>query len=327
MKLLIWVYLGMALLGGGCQRVSKVTNDTETNTETNTQNDVTNAAGNAVDDAAGDADGDAVDGGAVDGDAVDGDTVNDAADDAASDADSETVSMTQDPAETSDQSNSDAVLNYDGEESQGAAASFIITVPALDDEGITDCTVVKEEEWESDESDSDCILTHYSDNGTTATVSGRSALVVHADAYNRYNATGPSVEIEMPLDRPAADMSNEDFSVSFDIYIPEEHAGNNMAEMQCSVQFGLWSGEKSDLNVIYSKLYIIDADMGYDSWNSIYGRVKVSGGDIYYSSFERDPEDWVMDDIRIQVICEGNGAYDDMELLYYVTNIVVKKES
>lgn len=224
------------------------------------------------------------------------------------------------------------VLRLDFEDGQGAGDKFYVSVPADDDADITDCDVVVES---ADAADTDsavdtatdtavdtadtaatgqCILTHYADNNSAVEMAGHNALLIHADAYNRFSSDGPSVEVQFALDEEDVNMSDESFTVSFDIYVP-----SSMEQYGCQPQFALFTGEDGGYTPLYSTIYGVT----YDAWESISGEVKASGGDITYSDFENNPGDWLMDYVRIQLMCSAEGTLDDTEVMFYLDNIVV----
>lgn len=235
------------------------------------------------------------------------------------------------------------VLRLDFEDGQGGGDKFYVSVPAADDADITDCTVVEETE-EAVDTDSavdtatdtavdtaadtadtaaaapdQCILSHYADNNTAVEMAGQNALKIHVDAYNRFNSTGPSVEVQFTLDEADVNMSDMSddgfFTVSFDVYVPSE-----LEQYNCQPQFALFTGDDGGYTPIYSNIHSVT----YDAWQNISGEVKDSGGDISYSGFENDPDDWLMDYVRVQLMCdEAAGAVDDIELTFYLDNIVV----
>ena len=211
-------------------------------------------------------------------------------------------------------------LSLDFEDGQGAGDKFYVSVPALDDADISDCTVVEQAEGDTDGEDTDagCVLTHYADNNTATEIAGHNALTVHVDAYKRYSDNdGPSVEVQFALDNPPVDMSSETYTASFDIYIPKTVDGKDLEELQCKPQFAFFS---ADYTPIYSTVF---ENVTFDSWNSFSGAVKATGGAINFSKFVNNPGDWQLDYFRVQVMCSGDEAVDDTELLFYLDNVKV----
>ena len=209
-------------------------------------------------------------------------------------------------------------LNLDFENGEGAGDKFYVSIPADDDDGIDDCTVKVMEEGDTDAGEADdCVLKQYADNNTAAETDGENALMVHADAYNRWDAEGPSVEVQFTLDESGIDMSAEDVVVTFDIFVP-----GAMGDLQCAPQFAIFSDD-GDFTPLYSVVFSVN----YDQWTTLTGEVKASGGAINYSEFDDDPVDWIsMGYLRVQLLCQdAAGAVNGDEIHFYLDNLKVEK--
>ena len=125
------------------------------------------------------------------------------------------------------------------------------------------------------------------------------------------NGYGYAVEVQLPLSGPT-DMSNEDYSVEFDVYVPKA-----TYDMLQGVQFGLY--DSSSWTPIYSVWF--SGSIKPDQWVTIKAPIDTSTGKIDYSGFKNNPEDWILDVFRVQVIVSQNGA----DVLYYLDNVKVGK--
>jgi hypothetical protein len=134
---------------------------------------------------------------------------------------------------------------------------------------------------------------------------------------------GFSAEFQLLLDQ-RTDMSHEDFTISFDIYV----AGVTY-EKGVNVQFGLHRIDKGagtdgeDLYTpIYSKWWA--RSVHADQWVTLTAAINTDAESrIDYSEFENDPADWIFDAVRIQTIINGTQAVEGDEILFYVDNLVI----
>ena len=60
-----------------------------------------------------------------------------------------------------------------------------------------------------------------------------------------------------------------------------------------------------------------------DTWVTFTASIDTTSGDIDYSGFARDPEEWFLDAVRINLILNGYDVREGDELLYYVDNLIV----
>lgn len=160
-----------------------------------------------------------------------------------------------------------------------------------------------------------CVLKHYIDNNTAVEVGGQTALTIHADSYDRWEDGGPRVEVQFKLDEQMVNMSYEDYRVEFDIYLPQA-----MVDKKCEPQFALY--ELANYTPIYSTIF---GGMVADTWTHVTGTVKRDsmGGNINYSKFSASPDDWKLDALRIQLVCDEALTMNGDEVLYYLDNILV----
>jgi len=156
----------------------------------------------------------------------------------------------------------------------------------------------------------------YPDHNTLVTIGDRQALAIHHNAVDN-DGYGFAVEFQLALDQQT-DMSGEDYRISFDIYIPQV-----TADKAASVQFAFY--ETANYTPIYSKWFI---DIPADTWYTIQAPILAPNndpeeGNIDYSGFTNDPQEWIFDVVRIQTIVDGEGVELGAEVLYYVDNLVV----
>ena len=154
----------------------------------------------------------------------------------------------------------------------------------------------------------------YPDSGTQATIDGRDCLAVHA-AAGPNGGYGYVAEMQLMLDG-WTDMSNEDFSISFDLYVPADTHRRGV-----NVQYSFW--ETANFTPIYSKWW--SSSIIADQWVTITSDVKNSNGEITFSNFIENPEEWQFNAVRVQLIANGAAAAEGDELLYYVDNLVVRR--
>ena len=109
-------------------------------------------------------------------------------------------------------------------------------------------------------------------------------------------------------------MRCEDFTISFDIYVP-----SSTYEKGANVQFSFY--ETEDFTPIFSKWYA--GSIVADEWVTITGSIDTLSGDVDYSGFVSDPEDWIFDAVRIQTIINGENVGEGEEILFYVDNLTV----
>ena len=177
----------------------------------------------------------------------------------------------------------------------------------------------------------------YPDNGTVTNVGGRDALIVHARGMNPYReeylqAIEASFEFEAPVD-----MSGEDYHVQFDVYLPDF-----IVEYAPEIQFALFSESLGEC--LYSRIYYRPASptksatpfIPAEEWHTIYGDISATGGEITYSGFERDPDDWILKSFRIRL--DSHAEYTSIpgmtllessqarEFLFYVSNIKIWRD-
>lgn len=157
--------------------------------------------------------------------------------------------------------------------------------------------------------------TTYSDNGTAGEIGGQKAFAVHAPAADN-SGYGYGVELQFNLNQQT-DFSNEDFFVSFDVYIPAA-----TAEKGAHVQWALF--QDGTYTPIYSVWYPSDNILPADEWVTIESTVSTTG-DVDYSGFadSENPSGWILDLFRIQVIIDGETAAEGDEVLFYVDNLRV----
>lgn len=152
----------------------------------------------------------------------------------------------------------------------------------------------------------------YADNGTKVTVDGHDCLCIHELAADNYGY-GYAVHFLLNLNQQI-DMRFEDFIVSFNIYVPATLTDENK---DAKVMFGLY--ETSGYIPIYSRWWSVKGDQ----WMTISGRVDTTSGDIDYSGFANDPEEWIFDAIVIAVVLDGPTAAEGDEILFYVDNVII----
>ena len=158
----------------------------------------------------------------------------------------------------------------------------------------------------------------YGDNGKGATIEDRDCMMLHADAMDN-GGYGYSIEFQVSLD-DIIDLSCEDFTISFDIYIPEETY--RQGEPHPSIQWAFF--ESSGFTPIYSYMLPQEGDPALepDTWTTISGTV--TPDDVSYDNFPNDPDDWQVDLVRVQLVIDGESAAEGDELTFYVDNLVVK---
>jgi hypothetical protein len=150
----------------------------------------------------------------------------------------------------------------------------------------------------------------YPDNNTIKTIDEQTGLYIHADA-SVFSGKGYAVEFELSLEN-SIDMSSEDVTVSFDVYLPEA-----LRPYDPSVQFGfLTSGSSRE---IYSRPFPMPSAPG---WFNVTGTVGLPpAGDIQTATVGMTPATWIFTSMRILVICVGADTGENQELSYYVNHI------
>jgi hypothetical protein len=160
---------------------------------------------------------------------------------------------------------------------------------------------------------------NYADNNTMATIDGHDCLVIHADTADNYNY-GAAVEFQLLLDQQV-DMRGEDFAISFDIHIPSA-----TYDKDAEVAAGLF--ETTDYTPIY--LMWSPDTVVPDQWTTISRAITTSC--IDYSGFDptssdADPEGWIFDAVRIQVVIWDEDISVGEEILFYVDNLFIDNYS
>ena len=118
-------------------------------------------------------------------------------------------------------------------------------------------------------------------------------------------------------------MRPEDYQYSFDIYVPEA-----MADLSPVVQFAVFDSTLH--GCLYSTAYEKSAHMKNrcGTWINFSGHIDATSGDITFSSFDRNPDDWFIHSFRIQMMASDFASYDvdHLKFLFYVSNIKIWRE-
>ena len=209
---------------------------------------------------------------------------------------------------------------------------FLLTVPdemygngnlqyTIIDSDPTNDTLVDVEGYGQLPLGADCLFEMiYPDNGTIRNIAGRDALTVHARAMDRRsNFCGPSVEFSIAFDEPV-DMRPLDYHYSFDVYVPRE-----LADTSPMVQFALF--DSTLRGCLYSDGYGPSAYIGNDveMWVNFSGNIDLYSS-ITYSSLDSNPDDWIFQSFRIQLMLTEAYYREDtgpIETLFYVSNIKI----
>ena len=151
-------------------------------------------------------------------------------------------------------------------------------------------------------------------NGTKQTIAGHDAIYLHGGLIDNYTY-GDALEMQLNLDTKT-DLSCQDFTISFDVYIP-------LATFEKSPKVAIqWSFlETEAFTGIYGPWTTITAA---DTWTTITGTVK-DAPDIEhkFSSIA----DWQIDAVRVQLILGDDTSVEILEGVeadFYVDNVVVK---
>jgi hypothetical protein len=153
----------------------------------------------------------------------------------------------------------------------------------------------------------------YEDNGTMATIDGENCIMLHDNTVDNYGF-GFAIEFQLALDNAPVDMSHEDFTIDFDVYIPQE-----VYDMGAYVNFGFYDSD--DWTPIYS--WWFTRSITPNEWSRIEGPINTSSDVIDYSGFSDNPGDWQFDVVRIALIISGDEVEEGDEVWFCVDNLVV----
>ena len=153
----------------------------------------------------------------------------------------------------------------------------------------------------------------FSDNITFTTVDEHKCLTVHAPALE-HEGYGYAIELAFALDQPT-DMSREDFTIWFDIYVP-----SITHEKGANIQYAFF--ETASWTPIYSAWWT--DSLKPDEWVTLTAPVSITEGWITYADFENNPKDWIqLDEGRLQMIINGVDAAEGDEILFYIDNLII----
>jgi hypothetical protein len=159
-------------------------------------------------------------------------------------------------------------------------------------------------------------------NNEAATIDEHDCVRYHAYAVDNYGY-GTAIEAQFRLVDLDVDFSDEDYEISFDVYLPEA-----MKELGVNIQFAFFT---YDYTTIYSVQYseVIEAD----TWTTISSPITVDSDADDYSGFDKtvnpdaDPEDWQFDYVRVQAVIPDATLPEDEtfgdEIEFYLDNLKV----
>ena len=153
----------------------------------------------------------------------------------------------------------------------------------------------------------------YEDSNTIRVIDGHACLAVHEDIVSSAGYGG-AVEVQLPLNQ-RTDMSREDFSIRFDVFIPEE-----TFQKDPIIQFAFY--ETEFFTPIYSIWY--QDILAPNEWITVSSPIDMPSQSIDYSGFENDPQDWIFDVVRIQLLLVDDDAMGE-EILFYLDNLMVER--
>jgi len=166
--------------------------------------------------------------------------------------------------------------------------------------------------WDGDEAKFEMLKGDvFPDNNTMGTIDDHNCMMIHAKALE-HEQYGFSVELELMLDQQT-DMSGEDFSISFDVYV---FAGTH--DKGANIQFAFADAAGTP---IYSDWWV--TSLLADQWVTISSPVDTASGKITYSGFQNNPQDWIFDTVRLQFILNGETAAEGDEVQFCIDNLVV----
>jgi hypothetical protein len=148
------------------------------------------------------------------------------------------------------------------------------------------------------------------DNDTMAVINEENALKVHAFSQEKYGSIG--VEVQWPLLVDPTDMSGEDFSITFDVFVPAE----SVAVMD-GIQFAFFDANYS---CIYSNKWTTEISEHPGEWVTLSAPISNAGGFIGYNGFGDTTDEWIFRKARIQFATLTAGQ----EVVYYIDNLRIQ---